>query len=378
MGAVYGKNERVKIESDKRKMRKQTVIKLTAILAILAAAMFAGCVEKDVPVSTPLENPYQVQLDMIDTKSGIKLSNWNVEEFNDGHVVTADSYDDSQPSGMKTGRPIWYIEGNNVYWVNGKAKTSSWVSKAAPEAIQDAILYPELVKEREALLDEFNIVELNKDLLFDYDEEKGSRLLCEMGGFALYKAPKGGSGTTYSFDVCDKQINIRLLKEATHKVWKSRYYFIEVDGHQGWIYSGDIERYNSLRPFEHELKNNPELKKKIEAEELANKNSPDLELDYPTWNIIDKTETYYWTYDDEDSRLLCNDQGFGLYEKLPEDSFGDRGRKFAKTNPCGKTLKLNVLKEASHKEGSCGDYWLVDYEGSVGWVNKGWLEENKK
>jgi len=342
------------------------------VIAIVAVSMFVGCVDVDTEV-----NPYQDQIDMIDTKSGIKFSNWNVEEFKDGYVVTADSYDDSQPTDMKTGRPIWYIEGNNVYWVNGKAKAVSWVSKEAPEAIQDAILYPELLKEREALLEEFDIVELNEDLLYDYDEEKGSRLVCEMGGFALYKAPKGGSGTTYSFGVCDKQINIRLLKEATHKDWKYRYYFVEVDGHQGWISSKDIEQYNSLRPFEQELENNPELKKKIEAEELASKNSPYLELDDPNYNIIEKNEIYYWTYAEE-LTSLCNDGGFGLYEKLPDDLFGDRGQKFAKTNPCGKTLKLKVLKEASHKEYSSMVYWLVDYEGSVGWVSKGWLEENNK
>ena len=353
-------------------MNKKLGIGIVVMIAIVAVSMFAGCVEENTEV-----NPYQDQIDMIDTKSGIKFSNWNVEEFNDGYVVTADSYDDSQPSGMKTGRPIWYIEGNNVYWINGKAKTVSWVSEEAPEAIQDAILYPELVKEREALLEEFDIVEVNEDLLFDYDEEKGSRLICEMGGFALYKAPKGGSGTTYHFEPCDKQIDIKLLKEATHKDWKYRYYFVEVDGHRGWISSKDIEQYNSLRPFEQELENNTELKKKIEAEEFANKNSPYLELDDPNYNIIDKNETYYWTYDNEESTILCNDGGFGLYEKLPDDLFGDRGRKFAKTNPCGKTLKLNVLKEASHKDDPWV-YWLVDYEGSVGWVNKGWLEENNK
>lgn len=343
------------------------------VVAIVVVLMFAGCVEEE---KTEV-NPYQDQIDMIETKSGIKFSNWNVEEFKDGYVVTADSYDYSQPTGMKTGRPIWYIEGNKVYWVNGKAKTVSRVLKEAPEDVQDAVLHPELVKQREALLEEFDIEELNEDLLYDYDEKKGSRLVCEMGGYSLYKAPKGGSGTTYSFDVCDKQINIRLLKEATHKDWKYRYYFVEVDGHQGWIYSGDIEQYNSLRPFEQELENNPELKKKIEAEELANKNSPYLELDNPNYNIIDKNETYYWTYDDEDSTILCNDHGFGLYEKLPDDSFGDRGRKFAKTNPCGKTLKLKVLKEATPKD-EPWVYWLVDYEGSVGWVSKGWLEQTNK
>jgi hypothetical protein len=355
-------------------MKKKTLAVLIAIVAIVVVLMFAGCVEEE----KSEVNPYQDQIDMIETKSGIEFSNWDVEEFKDGYVVTADSYDDSQPTGMKTGRPIWYIEGTNVYWVNGKAKTVSWISEEAPKAIQDAILYPELVKEREELLEEFDIVELNEDLLFDYDEDKGSRLICEMGGFALYKAPKGGSGTTYHFNPCDKQINIKLLEEATHKDWKYRYYFVEIDGHQGWISSKDIEQYNSLRPFEQELENNPELKSKIEAEELANKNSPYLELDNPNWNIIDKNEIYYWTYNDEESTILCYSEGFGLYEKLPDDLFGDRGRKFAKTNPCGKTLKLKVLKEASHKEGSCGDYWLVDYEGSVGWVNKGWLEENNK
>ena len=37
---------------DKEKMKKQ-IITLTAIVAILAAAIFAGCVEKETPVSTP-------------------------------------------------------------------------------------------------------------------------------------------------------------------------------------------------------------------------------------------------------------------------------------------------------------------------------------
>jgi hypothetical protein len=334
------------------------------VVAVALVLMFAGCVEEEKTEA----NPYQDLIDMIETKSGIKFSNWDVEEFNDGYVVTADSY--------PGGRPIWYIEGNNVYWVNGKSKTVSLVSEEAPENIQDAILHPELVKEREALLEEFNFVELNEDVLYDYDEEKGSRAVCELE-LSLHKAPKVGFGTTYSFDVCDKQINIRLLKEATHKVWKYRYYFVEVDGYQGWISSKDIEQYNSLRPFEQELENNPKLKKKIEAEELASKNSPYLELDNPNWIIINKNETYYWTYDEE-TTILCYSGGFGLYEKLPDDLLGDRGRNFATTNPCGKTLKLKVLKEASHKENSCGDYWLVDYEGSVGWVNKGWLEENNK
>jgi hypothetical protein len=317
------------------------------VVAVALVLMFAGCVEEEKTEA----NPYQDLIDMIETKSGIKFSNWDVEEFNG------------------------YIEGNNVYWVNGKSKTVSLVSEEAPENIQDAILHPELVKEREALLEEFNFVELNEDVLYDYDEEKGSRAVCELE-LSLHKAPKVGFGTTYSFDVC-KQINIRLLKEATHKVWKYRYYFVEVDGYQGWISSKDIEQYNSLRPFEQELENNPKLKKKIEAEELASKNSPYLELDNPNWIIINKNETYYWTYDEE-TTILCYSGGFGLYEKLPDDLLGDRGRNFATTNPCGKTLKLKVLKEASHKENSCGDYWLVDYEGSVGWVNKGWLEENNK
>jgi ABC-type oligopeptide transport system substrate-binding subunit len=35
---------------DKEKMKKQ-IITLTAIVAILAAAIFAGCVEKETPVS---------------------------------------------------------------------------------------------------------------------------------------------------------------------------------------------------------------------------------------------------------------------------------------------------------------------------------------
>lgn len=344
------------------------------VVAIVAVAMLAGCIEE----KKIGENPYQYQIDMIETKSGIKFSNWNVEEFKDGYVVTADSYDNSQPTGMKTGRPVWYIEGDKVYWVNGKAKAVSLVSEEAPEAIQDAILHPELVKQREALLEEFDIEELNEDLLYDYDEEKGSRAVCELGGFALYKAPKAGSGTTYHFGVCDKQINIRLLKEATHKVWKNRFYFVEVDGHRGWISSRDIEKYNSLKPFEQELENNPELKRKIEAEELANKNSPYLELDNPNYNIIDKNETYYWTYDDKRSTILCYSGGFGLDEKLPDALFGDRGREFAKTNPCGKTMKLKVLKEASHKEDPSWICWLVDYEGSVGWVSKGWLEQTNK
>lgn len=333
------------------------------VVAIVVVLMFAGCVEEEKTEA----NPHQDLIDMIETKSGIKFSNWDVEEFNDGYVVTADSYPE--------GRPIWYIEGNNVYWVNGKSKTVSLVSEEAPEIIQDAILYPESVKEREALLEEFNIVELNEDLLYDYGEEKCSKAVGELELF-LHKAPKVGFGTTYSFDVCDGQINIKLLKEATHKDWKYRYYFVEIDGHQGWISSEVIEKYNSLRPFEQELEHNPELKKKIEAEELANKNSPYLELDNPNYDIIDKNEIYYWTYDDEDSTILCHDRGFGLYEKLP-DSLLDRGREFAETNPCGKTLKLNVLKEATHKDESWV-YWLVDYEGSVGWISKGWLEKNNK
>ena len=34
-------------------MKKPTIITLTAIVAVLAAAIFAGCVEKETPVSTP-------------------------------------------------------------------------------------------------------------------------------------------------------------------------------------------------------------------------------------------------------------------------------------------------------------------------------------
>jgi ABC-type oligopeptide transport system substrate-binding subunit len=46
------KNREVfKIGGDKEKMKKQ-IITLTAIVAILAAAIFAGCVEKETPVST--------------------------------------------------------------------------------------------------------------------------------------------------------------------------------------------------------------------------------------------------------------------------------------------------------------------------------------
>ena len=336
------------------------------VVAIVVVLMFAGCVEEEKTEA----NPHQDLIDMIETKSDIKFSNWNVEKFNDGYIVTADSY-----SG---GKPIWYIEKNNVYWVNGKSNTVSLVSEEAPEYIQDAILHPESVAKREAILKEFDIVELNEDLLYDYSEEncsKAEELELELE-YSLHKAPKVGFGTTYSFGVCEGPINIKLLKEATHKDWKYRYYFVEIDGYQGWISSEVIEKYNSLRPFEQELEHNLELKKKIEAEELANKNSPYLELDNPNYNIIDKNEIYYWSYDDEDSTISCYDGGFGLYEKLP-DSLLDRGEKFAETNPCGKTLKLNILKEATHKDESWV-YWLVDYEGSVGWISKGWLEENNK
>ena len=138
------------------------------VVAVALVLMFAGCVEEEKTEA----NPYQDLIDMIETKSGIKFSNWDVEEFNDGYVVTADSY--------PGGRPIWYIEGNNVYWVNGKSKTVSLVSEEAPENIQDALLHPELVKEREALLEEFNFVELNEDVLYDYDEEKGSRAVSQL------------------------------------------------------------------------------------------------------------------------------------------------------------------------------------------------------
>ena len=335
------------------------------IVAIVIASVliFAGCVEE----SGADANPSQDLIDMIDTKGDIKFSNWNVEKFNDGYIITADSY--------PGGKPIWYIEKNNVYWVNGKSNTVSLVSEEAPENIQDAILYPELVKEREEFLKEFDMVGLSEDLLYDYGEEKCSIAVEELE-LDLYKAPKVGSGITYSFGICEGAINIKLLKEATHKDRKYRYYFVEVDGHQGWMSSEVIEKYNSLRPFEQELEQNPELMKKIKAEELANKYSPNLELDNPNYNIIDKNEIYNWTYDDEDSTILCYDRGFGLYEKLP-DSLLDRGEKFAETNPCGKTLKLNVLKEASHKD-ETWVYWLVDYEESIGWVNKGWLEENNK
>lgn len=219
------------------------------VVAIVAVLMFTGCVEDGESDTTPSQD----LIDMIETKSDIRFSNWNVKEFNDGYIVTADSY--------PGGKPIWYIENNNVYWVNGKSNTVSLVSEEAPENIQNAILYPELVAKRD-------------------------------------------------------------------------------------------------------------------AEKLANKNRPYLTLDNPNYNIIDKNEIYYWTYDDEDSIILCNDHGFGLYEKLP-DSLLDRGEKFAETNPCGKTLKLNVLKEATHKN-KPWVYWLVDYENSVGWVSKGWLEENNK
>lgn len=34
-------------------MKKTTIITLTAIVAVLVAAIFAGCVEKEAPVSTP-------------------------------------------------------------------------------------------------------------------------------------------------------------------------------------------------------------------------------------------------------------------------------------------------------------------------------------
>jgi hypothetical protein len=37
----------------KEKMKKQTIITLTAIVAVIMAAIFAGCVEKEAPVSTP-------------------------------------------------------------------------------------------------------------------------------------------------------------------------------------------------------------------------------------------------------------------------------------------------------------------------------------
>ncbi len=342
------------------------MLKNMILMIFLLLIVLAGCAEV---------NPHQDKIDMIDIKSGIKMSGWNVQEFKDGYVVKANSFDDSQPSGMKTGSPIWYIEGNNVYWVNGKAKSISYVYNEAPEEIQDAILNPELVKEREELLNEFDIVELNEDLLYDYDENWGeyARAVCDFGGHSLMKAPKTGSGTTYTFQVCDKQVNIKLLKEATHKEWKYRWYFVEVDGHQGWLQSGDIEKYNSLKPFDEELRKNSELKAKVEAEELANKNSPYLETENPNWNIVDMNgEIYYWLSEDSNSESSCRNN-FALYEKLADDPWYDSfGKKFGYADTCGKKLELKVLKEAtSKKRGSV--YWLVDHDGSVGWINKGWM-----
>ncbi len=259
-----------------------------------------------------------------------------------------------------------------MYWVNGKAKSISYVYNEAPEEIQDAILNPELVAQREELLNEFDIVELNNDLLYDYDENwgEGARAICDFGGHSLMKAPKTGSGTTYKFQICDKQVNIKLLKEATHKVWKYRWYFVEVDGHQGWLQSGDLEKYNSLKPYDEELRSNPELKAKVEAEKLASKNSANLETENPNWNIIDKNgELWSMVWTDK-----CYGNDFGLYEKLTDDGIGGGGKKFANMNPCGKTLTLKVMKEATHKSfGSV--YWLVDHNGSVGWINRGWLAE---
>jgi hypothetical protein len=72
------KNREVfKIGGDKEKMKKQ-IITLTAIVAILAAAIFAGCVEKETPVSTP-PTPVLTYQDSeytdwaIDTASSISL-----------------------------------------------------------------------------------------------------------------------------------------------------------------------------------------------------------------------------------------------------------------------------------------------------------------
>lgn len=366
-------------------MNKKLILSLLFIFSLF---FLVGCTEV---------NPYQGKIDLVSKEilmsdacavrsdSGlclkreeIRMSAWNIEPYESGFKVTATSYDEAMPSGLEVGKPIWYIQNNKVYWVNGAAKQiSSVFVKESPEEIQDTILNPELVAKREELLNAFDIVDLNENLLYDYDETWGeyARAICDFGGHSLMKAPKTGSGTTYTFQICDKQVNLKLLKEVTHKEWKYRWYFVEVDGHQGWLQSGDLEKYNSLKPFDEELRKNSELKAKIEAEELANKNSPYLETENPNWNIVDMNrEIYYWLSEDSNSESSCRND-FALYEKLADDPWYDSfGKKFGYADTCEKKLKLKVLKEATSKKRN-SVYWLVDHEGSIGWINKGWMAD---
>ncbi len=71
-------------------MKKQTIITLTALLAIVVVAMFAGCTEKEVPVSTQIQTstvtqPVQPAAPMPDRKAPEILS-MNSYTDNSGYV----------------------------------------------------------------------------------------------------------------------------------------------------------------------------------------------------------------------------------------------------------------------------------------------------
>ncbi len=120
------------------------------ILIIISLIILSGCTEI---------HPHQDKIDLVSKEilmsdacavesdgicikyKEIKMDYWEVESYGKGYKITARSYDESRPSGMKIGRPIWYIEDNKIYWVNGVAdRISSIMIKEAPEEIQDAIL----------------------------------------------------------------------------------------------------------------------------------------------------------------------------------------------------------------------------------------------
>lgn len=339
------------------------MIKNLILIAIPLLLIIAGCAEV---------HPHQDKIDMIDTKSQIKMSNWNVEEFDNGFIITADSYDDSAPAGMRTGRPIWYIEKNNIYWVNGKAKSISHVYNEAPDEIQDAILHPNTIKKEEGILEDWYITKLNETLLFDYDEEWGEYAIavCDYGGHHLYGNPglnRGGS--IYKFQVCYKQIQIKILKEAVHKELGDRYYFVEVDGYQGWMSSGDLDKYNKLMPYEKRLKEDEDFRRRVEYARKVENSGVDVELYNPDWTFRNMSKVV--NYKDT---IGCFSKGFGLHEELPAygregGGFKFGGKKFATANPCEKTLVLKVIKEATHKENGI-QCWLVEFEGQIGWVDK--------
>jgi len=131
---------------------------------ILLAILFVSLVVLSGCVSTTEKYPHQDKIDLVSKHilissackvesngyclkyKEIEMSNWKVmdvksilPEYGEGYIVTADSFDEGRPRGMKIGEPIWYIKNNEVYWVNGKAKSISY-GKEAPQDIQQDIL----------------------------------------------------------------------------------------------------------------------------------------------------------------------------------------------------------------------------------------------